>query len=58
MKRFAIVTTAWAAVALGMSFNAGSANAAGGLPRRRRELSLSPRPATPQKESACPATPS
>src|SRR6202048_2378667 len=30
MKRFAIVTTACAAVALGMSFNAGSANAAGG----------------------------
>ena len=30
MKRFAIVTTACAAVALGMTFSAGSANAAGG----------------------------
>jgi len=30
MKRFAIVTTACAAVALGMTFNAGSANAGGG----------------------------
>ena len=30
MKRFAIVTTACAAVALGMTFSVGSANAAGG----------------------------
>src|ERR1019366_1887386 len=30
MKRFAIVTTACAAVALGMTFSAGNANAAGG----------------------------